>query len=88
MMVLSIVATIVLIGALFYHRVNLMLSSLILLVWTAAMAMLSLWTPWLLVPLALILLPFNLLPLRRAMFSKPMLKTFQKVMPPMSRTEK
>ncbi|WNN45255.1 acyl-CoA dehydrogenase FadE [Winslowiella toletana] len=88
MMVLSIIATIVLTGALFYHRVNLMLSSLILLVWTAAMAMLSLWTPWLLVPLVLILLPFNLLSVRRAMFSKPMLQTFQKVMPPMSRTEK
>lgn len=88
MMVLSIIATIVLTGALFYHRVNLMLSSLILLAWTAAMAMLSLWTPWLLVPLAIMLLPFNLLPMRRAMFSKPMLHTFQKVMPPMSRTEK
>jgi len=88
MMVLSIIATIVLTGALFYHRVNLMLSSVILLVWTAAMALLSLWTPWLLVPLALILLPFNVLSIRRAMFSKPMLQTFQKVMPPMSRTEK
>ncbi|QKJ85974.1 Acyl-CoA dehydrogenase [Paramixta manurensis] len=88
MMVLSIVATIVLIGALFYHRVSLLLSSLLVLVWTAAMAMLHLWTPWLLVPLAIILAPFNLLPLRRALFSKPMLRTFQKVMPPMSRTEK
>ncbi|MCU5771536.1 acyl-CoA dehydrogenase FadE [Erwiniaceae bacterium BAC15a-03b] len=88
MMVLSIIATIVLTGALFYHRVNLLLASLLLLVWTAAMAMLSLWTPWLLIPLAIILLPFNFLPMRRAMFSKSLLHTFQKVMPPMSRTEK
>ncbi len=88
MMVLSIVATIVLIGALFYHRVNLLLSSAIMLAWTAAWSFAHLWTPWLLIPLAIILLPFNLLPLRRAMFSKSMLRTFQKVMPPMSRTEK
>lgn len=88
MMVLSILATIALIGALFYHRVNLLLSSVILLAWTVAWAVAQVWTPWLLIPLAMILLPFNLLPLRRAMFSKPMLHTFQKVMPPMSRTEK
>ncbi len=88
MMVLSILATIVLVGALFYHRVNLTLASVLLLVWTAAMAAVSLWTPWLLLPLAIILLPFNLLPLRRAIFSRPVLQIFQKVMPPMSRTEK
>ncbi|RWR02576.1 acyl-CoA dehydrogenase [[Pantoea] beijingensis] len=88
MMVLSIIATLVLFGALFYHRVGLLLSSIILLAWTAAMAMLSLWTPWLLIPLAIILLPFNFLPMRRALFAKPAFHTFQKVMPPMSRTEK
>ncbi len=88
MMVLSIVATIVLIGALFYHRVNLLAGSAILLIWTAALGFSGLWSLWLLLPLALILLPFNLLPMRRALFSKPTLKTFQKVMPPMSRTEK
>ncbi|MEW5291656.1 acyl-CoA dehydrogenase FadE [Erwinia papayae] len=88
MMVLSCVATILLIGALFYHRVNLLLSSLAVLVWCAAMAVAQLWTPWLIIPLAIILLPFNLLPMRRAMFSKPVLHTFKKVMPPMSRTEK
>ena len=37
MMILSIVATVVLLGALFYHRINLLLSSAILLVWTAAL---------------------------------------------------
>ncbi|MCX8959255.1 acyl-CoA dehydrogenase FadE [Erwinia psidii] len=88
MMVISCVATIVLIGALFYHRVSLLLSTLIVLALSAAMAIAHLWTPWLLIPLAIILLPFNLLPLRRAIFSKPTLHTFKKVMPPMSRTEK
>ncbi|HCN03338.1 MAG TPA: acyl-CoA dehydrogenase, partial [Pantoea ananatis] len=88
MMVVSILATVVLIGALFYHRISLSLSSAILLLWTAAMAVAHLWTPWLLLPLAIILLPLNLTSLRRKLFSKPVLQRFQQVMPPMSRTEK
>jgi acyl-CoA dehydrogenase len=88
MMVLSIVALLVLIGALFYHRINLPASSAILLVYTAAMAFLGLWTPWLLLPLVIILLPLNVLPLRRALFSRAALRSFRKVMPSMSRTEK
>ncbi|MDF7783944.1 MAG: medium-chain acyl-CoA dehydrogenase [Pantoea stewartii] len=88
MMVVSILATVLLTGALFYHRISLLLSSVILLLWTAAMAVVHLWTPWLLVPLAIILLPLNLISLRRSLFSKPMLHRFQQVMPPMSRTEK
>ncbi|YCH31443.1 acyl-CoA dehydrogenase FadE [Erwinia sp. D4-22] len=88
MMVLSIVATLALVGALFWHRVSLSASSAILLLWTAAMALFDLWTPWLLLPLALILLPLNLPSMRRSMVSAPMLRTFRKVMPPMSRTEK
>jgi len=88
MMVLSIVATIVLIGALFYHRVSLLVGSAILLLWTAAWSIAHIWTPWLLIPLIIILLPFTLLSVRRKMFSRPMLETFRKVMPPMSRTEK
>ncbi|MFB4363199.1 acyl-CoA dehydrogenase FadE [Pantoea sp. BS_8] len=88
MMVVSILATVLLTGALFYHRISLLLSSIILLLWTAAMAVVHLWTPWLLVPLAIILLPLNLTSLRRSLFSKPMLHRFQQVMPPMSRTEK
>jgi acyl-CoA dehydrogenase len=88
MMVVSILATVALIGALFYHRLSLRLSSAILLLWTAAMAVAHLWTPWLLLPLAIILLPFNLPSLRRSLFSTPIFQRFQKVMPPMSRTEK
>ncbi|CAM3831795.1 acyl-CoA dehydrogenase FadE [Rahnella bruchi] len=88
MMVLSIVAFVVILGVLFYHKVNLALSSLILLAFTAAMGAIHLWTLWLLLPLAIILLPFNVPALRRALFSAPALRTFRKVMPAMSRTEK
>ncbi|WP_075183515.1 acyl-CoA dehydrogenase FadE [Pantoea sp. 1.19] len=88
MLVLSLLATIALVAALFYHRVSLALSSGILLVWTALLAAAGLWTGWVLLPLAIILLPFNVTRMRRAMFSAPVLHTFQKVMPPMSRTEK
>jgi len=88
MMVLSIVAFVVILGVLFYHKVNLALSSLILLAFTAAMGAINLWTLWLLVPLAIILLPFNIPALRRSLFSAPTLRTFRKVMPAMSRTEK
>ncbi|HBZ17714.1 MAG TPA: acyl-CoA dehydrogenase [Pantoea sp.] len=88
MLVASIVATLILLSVLFYHQISLQLSSVIVLLWTGALAAAGLWTPWLLVPLAIILLPFNLPALRRSMFSKPALRSFQKVMPPMSRTEK
>ena len=54
MMILSIVATVVLLGALFYHRVSLLLSSVILLAWTAALSVAGLWTIWLLLPLAIV----------------------------------
>jgi len=88
MLLATIVATLIVISALFYHQVSLRLSSVILLLWTAGLAAAGLWTPWLLLPLAIILLPFNLPAMRRSMFSKPALHSFQKVMPPMSRTEK
>jgi len=88
MMILSIVATLVLIGALFYHRVSLPLSSLVLLAWTAALGAVGLWSLWLLVPLAIILVPLNLTPVRKSLISAPVFRGFRKVMPPMSRTEK
>ena len=86
-MILSILATVVLLGVLFYHRVSLFLSSLILLARTAALGVAGLWNIWLLVPLAIILLPFNFAPMRKSMISAPVFKGFRKVMPPMSRTE-
>ncbi|STW24604.1 acyl-CoA dehydrogenase [Klebsiella variicola] len=88
MMILSIVATVVLLGALFYHRVSLLLSSVILLAWTAALGAAGVWNIWLLLPLAIILLPFNFAPMRKSMISAPAFRAFRKVMPPMSRTEK
>ncbi len=87
MLLVSIVATLLLVSALFYHQISLRLSSVILLLWTAALAIAGLWTPWLLLPLAIILLPFNLPAMRQRLFSLPALQGFKKVMPPMSRTE-
>ena len=71
MMILSIIATVVLLSVLFYHRVSLFLSSLILLAWTAALGVAGLWSVWLLVPLAIILVPFNFTPMRKSMISAP-----------------
>ncbi len=47
MMILSILATVVLLGALFYHRVSLFISSVILLAWTAALGAAGVWNIWL-----------------------------------------
>ncbi|XTZ37561.1 acyl-CoA dehydrogenase FadE [Salmonella enterica] len=88
MMILSLIATVILIGVLFYHRVNLLLSSVVLLAWTAALSVAGLWSIWVLLPLAIILLPFNLPTMRKALISQPVFRGFRKVMPPMSRTEK
>lgn len=88
MMILSILATVVLLGALFYHRVSLFISSLILLAWTAVLGVAGLWSAWVLVPLVSILVPFNFAPMRKSMISAPVFRGFRKVMPPMSRTEK
>jgi acyl-CoA dehydrogenase len=88
MLILSIVATVVLLGVLFYHQVNLLLSSAILLVWTAALGFAGIWSIWLLVPLAIILVPFVFTPMRKSLISAPVFRSFRKVMPPMSRTEK
>ncbi len=88
MLILSVVATVVLLGVLFYHQVNLLLSSAILLAWTAALGYAGIWSYWVLVPLAIILLPLVFTPLRKSLISAPVFKGFRKVMPPMSRTEK
>lgn len=88
MMVLSIVALLFLVSALFYHSVSLSISSLLLLAYTVAFSVMQLWSFWALLPLAIILLPLNLLPIRQTIFSRPALRVFMKVMPAMSHTEK
>jgi acyl-CoA dehydrogenase len=88
MLVLTIIGFLVLLGMLFYHKVNLHLSSLLLLAYAAVLSAAQVWSWWVLLPLALVLLPLNVLPLRRALFSAPAMRVFGKVMPAMSRTEK
>ncbi|MCT4714640.1 acyl-CoA dehydrogenase FadE [Enterobacteriaceae bacterium H18W14] len=88
MLILSVVATVILLGVLFYHQVNLLLSSAILLAWTAALGFAGIWSIWVLLPLAIILVPFVFPPMRKSLISAPVFKSFRKVMPPMSRTEK
>jgi len=87
-MILSIVVSLVLIAVLFYHQVKLGLSSLILLAFSAILAISGLWSWWVLLPLAILLAPLNIISLRRQLISGPGLKAFSKVMPPMSTTEK
>lgn len=88
MLILSMVLTVVLLGVLFYQQVNLLLSSVILLAWTAALGFAGIWSFWVLVPLAIILVPLLVTPLRQSLISAPVFRGFRKVMPPMSRTEK
>ncbi len=88
MMVLSILATILLISVLFYHRISLPVSSVVLALWTLLCCTADLWSAWLLIPLLASLLPLNLTSLRQRLISAPLLRSFQRVMPPMSRTEK
>ena len=88
MMIISIVATLVLLSALFYHRIALPLSSLGLVIWAAALGAAHIWSIWLLVPLLIILVPFNVPAMRKSLISAPVFRVFRKVMPPMSRTEK
>ncbi|PWC17003.1 acyl-CoA dehydrogenase [Brenneria roseae subsp. roseae] len=88
MVAVSILLLLIIIGAMFYHRISLLVSSAILVAYFAAMSAIQLWPVWLLVPLVIALIPFNVLPIRRRLFSASALRMFQKVMPPMSNTEK
>lgn len=88
MILLSIVLFIALIGVLSYHKSSLVLSTIVLLAYTAAMGAANIWSYWMLLPVALVLLPFVITPIRQSLFSSKAMAMFQKVMPPMSRTEK
>lgn len=88
MLILSLVLTLALLGVLFYHQVNLVLSSLLLLAWTGALAGLAIWSVWALLPVVVILLPLVVTPLRKSLISAPVFRGFRKALPTMSRTEK
>ena len=88
MLILSLVLTLMLPGVLFYHQVNLWLSSFILLAWTAALAGLSVWSVWALLPVVIILFPLVIPTLRKSLISAQALQGFSKALPAMSRTEK
>ncbi|PQQ38767.1 acyl-CoA dehydrogenase [Photorhabdus luminescens] len=88
MTTLSIILFLVLIGILCYHKVNLSLSSLLLLVYTVLMGAIDAWSYWMLLPMAIILFPLNFAPMRHSLLTVPALKAFRKVMPSLSRTEK
>ncbi|CDG22174.1 Acyl-coenzyme A dehydrogenase [Xenorhabdus poinarii G6] len=88
MTALSIILFLVLIGGLCYHKVSLTVSSLLLAAYTLVMGMTSLWSYWLLLPLAIVLFPLVFTPIRISLFSAPGLNAFRKVMPNMSTTEK
>ncbi|MCS3432470.1 acyl-CoA dehydrogenase FadE [Klebsiella sp. BIGb0407] len=88
MLILSLVLTLVLLGVLFYHQVNLVLSGLLLLAWTGALAGLAIWSAWALLPVAIILFPLVVTPLRKSLISGQVFQGFRKALPTMSRTEK
>ncbi|WP_023640580.1 acyl-CoA dehydrogenase FadE [Dickeya zeae] len=88
MVAVSVLIVLLLIGALLYHRVSLWLSSAVLVLWVAVMASLHAWSAWLLLPLALVLMPLLATPWRRRWLTAPALAAFRRVMPPMSKTEK
>lgn len=88
MLILSLVITLVLLGVLFYHQVNVLLSSLMLLIWSSALVGVAIWSQWTLLLLVIILLPLVVTPLRKSLISGPVFKAFRKALPTMSRTEK
>ncbi|WP_420064705.1 acyl-CoA dehydrogenase FadE [Pectobacterium colocasium] len=88
MVAVSILLLLIIIGAMFYHRLSLLFSSAILLAYFAAMSAMLLWPVWLMIPLVLLLIPITVPSLRQKLVSASALRMFQNVMPPMSNTEK
>ncbi|MDX6917709.1 acyl-CoA dehydrogenase FadE [Pectobacterium carotovorum] len=88
MVAVSILLLLIIIGAMFYHRLSLLLGSAILLAYFAAMSAMLLWPVWLMIPLVILLIPITVPSLRQKLVSASALHMFQKVMPPMSNTEK
>ena len=88
MTLILIVLSLILLGALAYHRIPLLLSSRVCLGSALLCALLAPETLWLWIPVLNVVLPLNFLSLRKKWISAPLLRTFRHIMPAMSRTEK
>lgn len=90
MLILSLLVIWLLVAVLIYRQVALSAAStLVLVAWLVLSAITqSMLSPWLVVPLALILIVLNIGPVRRAVLTKPVFNYLQKSMPPMSVTER
>lgn len=90
MLILSLLVIWLLVAILVYRQVALSVaSSLVLIAWLGLSTITpGLLSPWLVVPLAIILVTLNIGPLRRVVLTKPVFKYLQKSMPAMSVTER
>src|SRR5690554_2750146 len=81
------IATFIVLSGLIYHRVSLLtftIGTLVMLIIGSSVGLFQ-WVPWAIA--GVILLPLLITPLRRSLFTSPILKTFRKIMPEMSETE-
>lgn len=90
MLILSLLVVWLLVAILIYRQVALSAaSSLVLVAWLVLGAITpTMLSPWLVIPLVLILLVLNVGPIRRSLLTKPVFNYLQKSMPPMSVTER
>ncbi|RUO38123.1 acyl-CoA dehydrogenase [Aliidiomarina shirensis] len=82
------IATLIILGALLYHRASLRTFTLgtILMLAIGTFTGLFAWVPWVIA--AVILLPFNLPFIRKNILAKRILTVYRKIMPEMSQTER
>lgn len=83
-----LVATLIALGVALYQRASLLITSLVLVVAFAVGDLVGVVGPVLWAILAILLVPLNVAPIRKALFTKPLLKFYRSVMPEMSDTEK
>lgn len=90
MLLLSLFAIWILVAILTYRQVALSAaSSIVIIAWLVLAAFTpALLSPWLVVPLALVLVVLNVGPVRRAVLTKPVFAMLKKSMPPISTTER
>ncbi len=90
MLLLSLLAIWALVAVLVYRQVALAAASAIVLIaWLVLGAVTPmLYSPWLLAPLALVLVVLNVPAVRRSALTKPVFNTLKKSMPPISATER